>query len=131
MNTISYGSAERHCDKQLASIYALYVIGGSWYDKCMIKNRMLETQLKLNYASLKINEQYGLEEKTETLIRGTMDRAEASDLHAECIVSFNGRDAVVEFFTGIIDRCFTVKPGGFIDEVSEIEHSECAKREVS
>ena len=29
------------------------------------KKQLLETQLKLNYASLKINEQYGIEEKTK------------------------------------------------------------------
>lgn len=41
MNTISFGFAERHCDKQLAAIYALYVIGGSWYDRCGIVERQV------------------------------------------------------------------------------------------
>ena len=103
MGYFSYGSAESSYSKQLATAYTVYMMFGSYFERCRMKNRVEETHLRMHYMSMKTNDQYKVEEKIDEQAEEMLRDLKVDDLACEVGAYYAKETYHVLFRTGILD----------------------------
>ena len=116
MKNISYGSAESNYNKQLAGAYIIYMMFGSYFRSCRMRNTLEEGHLKAHYTSMKQGAQYDKEQELDELSAQVLSEVPAGirvdRLNCEVRCARVKGMYYVYFVTGLVDHMATVNQKG-------------------
>lgn len=111
---MAYNFVEKVSHEQQENAYILYMIIGSYFNKCICKSKMIEMNLMIYYKEMR----FGKQERKEQLVIKAVEqifgrrKSQLADLNCEAIIARDGSDYKLVFYTGFEEVIAAVDKNG-------------------
>jgi hypothetical protein len=86
-------------DAQMASVYILYMMLGSEFERCVFASSAMEERLRFEYMKMPLDDQYGLEERIIDWIEAEQEIRMYEDIRSKVYTYQEGISMGVRFET--------------------------------